>query len=64
MEHSWRQIADTGGPGLCYQCKICGEYDAIGADLLDTTKILKESKRIRGRRDCQGYFRKRRCAHL
>jgi hypothetical protein len=52
-KHRWT----SSSRGHTYRCIDCGAYDFIGADHMDSSKIVNEFVRIKSRRDCPGQRR-------
>ena len=44
---------------MTQRCSVCGEFDDVRADLLDSEYVAEELNRIRKRRDCPGKGKKK-----
>jgi hypothetical protein len=63
-KHDWKLISPGGTPGLTYRCRICGVFDDVGAHWMDAELTADELMRIKLRKDCPGYPKRKQYAYL
>ena len=52
-KHKWKGTYGTTGH-MTQRCIVCGEFDYVHADPIDSEYVVEELNRIHKRKDCPG----------